>query len=82
MGISGRFIVENEGKAGTIKVLGDPETKTLLGVHIIGDPASEIIYGVTGMIEAKMKLSGINKIVFPHPTVSEVLKEAISQLAH
>jgi len=46
-------------------------------VHMIGNPASEIIYGAAMLIESEMRLEDIKELVFPHPTVAEIIREAI-----
>lgn len=81
MAIAGRFIVENEGKTGTIKVLTGAKYGEVLGVHMIGDPCGEIIFGAGALIEMEMTVDDVKQMVYPHPTVSEALKEAISHIA-
>lgn len=71
---SGRFVAENEGYIGTIKVLTDPEG-VILGVHIIGNPASELIIIGGMMIADRKKVEDFKKYIFPHPTVSEIFHE-------
>jgi dihydrolipoamide dehydrogenase len=44
---------------------------------MIGGYPSEIIYGAGLMIEMEMRIEDIKELVFPHPTVSEVIREAI-----
>ncbi|MCL1868519.1 MAG: dihydrolipoyl dehydrogenase [Paludibacter sp.] len=73
---SGRFVAENEGGAGLCKVLTNKRGE-IIGVHIIGNPASEIIFGTCMAIEQKLTLSQWQKVVFPHPTVAEIIKETI-----
>ncbi len=77
MGIAGRFLIENEGGSGFVKVLVGARHGNLLGVHAIGDGASEFIFGAACMIEMEMRAADVREMVFPHPTVSEALKEAI-----
>lgn len=72
---SGRYIAENTEMDGIVKVIMDKRYRTVLGVHMIGSYASEIIYGAAMMIESEMRVEDIRQIVFPHPTVGEVLKE-------
>jgi dihydrolipoamide dehydrogenase len=55
----------------------DKKYRTLVGVHMIGNYSSEIIYGAAVMIETEMRIEDIKEIVFPHPTVSEVIREGI-----
>ncbi|GAG73844.1 unnamed protein product, partial [marine sediment metagenome] len=80
LNISGRFVAENEKKQGYVKVLTGSQYHEILGVHIIGGAASEMIYGTTAFIEMEMRVEDIKEIVFPHPTVSEAIKEAICQI--
>ncbi len=75
MAYAGRFVVENEGKNGLAKILIGEKYNEVLGVHMIGNPASEMIFGAALMIEMQMRISDVEQIVFPHPTVSEILKE-------
>lgn len=76
MTFSGRFVAENEGGNGICKILVS-EKNTILGVHLLGNPASELITIASMAIEQDMSLSEWAKIVFPHPTVAEILKECI-----
>ena len=80
MRYSGRYVAENEGGNGICKVLIDKKHRHIIGVHIIGNYASEIIYGAAILMETKMVVEDIKEIVFPHPTVSEILREAIFEL--
>jgi dihydrolipoamide dehydrogenase len=76
MAYSGRFVAENEGVNGVCKVLlGDDDT--ILGAHVLGNPASEIITLAGMAIEMKLKAVEWKKIVFPHPTVAEIFREAL-----
>ncbi|PKM68341.1 MAG: dihydrolipoyl dehydrogenase [Firmicutes bacterium HGW-Firmicutes-2] len=77
MNYSGRYMAENEDGDGICKVLIDKKYNRLIGVHMIGNPSSEIIFGVSLMIETEMKIDDIKELVFPHPTVSEILRENI-----
>jgi len=77
MGVAGRFLIENEGATGMVKVLAGARYGDILGVHAIGDASSEFIVAAAAMIEMEMCVSDAGGIVFPHPTVSEALREAI-----
>jgi len=78
---SGRFLAENGKKgAGQAKVVKDADTDVLLGVHLFGAYASEIIWGVAAMIEAELRVKDVREIVFPHPTVGEVVRDAMFEL--
>jgi dihydrolipoamide dehydrogenase len=77
MAYAGRFVAENEGGSGSAKVLVGEKYNEVLGVHMIGGPGSEMIFGAAIMIEMEMRLQDVEQIVFPHPTVSEILKETV-----
>jgi len=77
MAYAGRFMAENEGGNGICKVLVGEKYGEVLGVHMLGNPSSEIIYGACMAIEQEMTLNEMQKVVFPHPTVSEIFKETL-----
>ena len=74
---SGRYMAENEGGDGICKVLIDKQHRKVIGVHMIGNYSSEIIYGAGMMIETEMRVNDIKELVFPHPTVCEMIREVI-----
>lgn len=76
MAYSGRFVAENEGLNGVCKVLLG-EDEAILGAHVLGNPASEIITLAGMAIELKLTADAWKKIVFPHPTVGEIFKETL-----
>ena len=76
MAYSGRFVAENEGVNGICKLLL-AEDDTVLGAHVLGNPASEIITLAGMAVELKLTAAEWKKIVFPHPTVGEIFKEAL-----
>ena len=76
MAYSGRFVAENEGVNGVCKLLFGDDDK-LFGAHVLGNPASEIITLAGMAIELKLKREDWKKIVFPHPTVGEIFREAL-----
>ena len=49
----------------------------LLGAHLLGSYASEIIYGAGMMIEGRQPVKSLQKLIFPHPTVSEIIRETL-----
>ena len=77
MAYAGRFIAENEGGNGICKVLIGEKYGEVIGVHMLGNPCSEMIYGACMAIEQEMTLQEMQEVVFPHPTVSEIFKEVI-----
>ena len=80
MAYAGRFVAENEGGNGVCKVLVGEKYGEVLGVHMLGNPSSEMIYGACMAIEAEMTLKELEEVVFPHPTVSEIFKETLFSL--
>ena len=80
MKFSGRYVAENEGGDGICKVLVDKKTRRMIGCHMIANYASEIILSAGIMIETQMRVDDIKELVFPHPTVGEIVREGIFQL--
>lgn len=80
MTYAGRFVVENEGGNGLCKILVGEKHGEVIGVHLLGNPSSEIIYGACMAIEQEMTLKEMQEVVFPHPTVSEIIKETVFSL--
>jgi len=79
MRYSGRYVAENEAGDGICKLLINKENRNVIGVHMIGSYSSEIIYGAGIMIETEMRIRDIKELVFPHPTVSEIIRESVFQ---
>ena len=77
MAVAGRFLIQNEGGTGLVKVLTGARYGEILGVHALGDGSSEFIVAAAVMVEKEMSVNHASRIVFPHPTVSEALREAI-----
>ena len=77
---SGRYVAENEGGNGICKIVVEEGTDRLVGVHLLGNYASEIIYGAALMIARELRVADIKELVFPHPTVSEIIREALFAL--
>lgn len=77
MAYSGRFVAENEGGEGVCKVIADQATGRILGVHMLGNPCSEIISSACIAIEQGMSAGKLERVVFPHPTVAEIIKETV-----
>lgn len=83
MRANGRFLAEH-GKRGVglCKVVADAETKVIVGVHLLGPYSSEMIYGAAAIIEAELRIKDVKEIVFPHPSVSEVIKDTLFAIEH
>jgi len=72
---SGRYMAENEGGTGVCKLVW--AGRRLIGVHMLGNPASEIITVAATLISREISLEQAKKIVFPHPSVAEILREGL-----
>ena len=77
MAFSGRFVAENEMGNGVCKVILS-EDETVIGAHLLGNPSSELVVIAGIAIERGMKATELASFVFPHPTVAEILKEALA----
>ncbi len=77
---SGRYIAENTDYSGICKVLAEKKSGKIIGVHLIGSYASEIIFSAAMMIECELRVSDVREMVFPHPTVSEIIREAVFKI--
>lgn len=76
MQYSGRYVAEVERGTGFCKLVFDKVTTRLLGAHLIGNYASEIIHGAAILVEGEYRVHDIRQLVYPHPTVSEIIREA------
>ena len=75
---NGKAVAINEN-TGFIKVVAD-ESGKLLGVHMIGPHVTEMIAGATTLVSLGITAEQAGQVVYPHPTLSEVLAEAIHAL--
>ncbi len=76
MQFAGRYIAENEGGYGIMKLI-TLEDGRIIGASMLGNPSSEIIYGMAIAVTRQLTCKDMAKIVFPHPTVGEAFREAI-----
>ncbi len=77
MAYSGRFIAENNDMSGFCKILFDRKSKTMIGAHVMSNYASEFIEICANLITLKTTVAEMKKLIFPHPTVCEIIREAI-----
>ena len=61
---------------GFVKILADAKTDEVLGVHIVGPTASELIAEAVVIMEFRGAAEDIARICHAHPTLSEAMKEA------
>ena len=77
MSYAGRYLAETNGGKGFIKLVVDTDKNRLVGCHMVGSYASEIIMTATMMVDTELNPERLKKFVFPHPTVAEIIREAI-----
>lgn len=77
---SGRYIAENTDYTGICRLVYDADKHTLIGAHIVGNYASEYIVAVANLIDLEVEIDRVKKLVFPHPTVCEVIREAVFEI--
>lgn len=80
MNANGRFLTENEGKRGVCKVVVDADSDRLLGAHLMGGNASEMIFGFSAMLEDEFRVRDVQEISFAHPTIGEIVKDTLLEL--
>ena len=81
MTYSGRFVAENEGETGLCKLVVNTKTQAIMGVHLAGNPSSEFIAAASFAVRMGYTLPEFRQVVFPHPTVSEIIRETVSETA-
>ncbi len=75
--MSGRFVAESGLQAPAMaKLILDADTHQVLGIHVLGSYAAEMIWGASAILETELDIRDLRQIVFPHPTVSELIREA------
>ena len=73
--VLGKAHAENE-IAGEVKVIGDKETDKLLGVHMVGAHATEVIHTAALAVNRGLTVTQLGSLIFGHPVISESLMEA------
>lgn len=73
---NGRALAANDS-TGSVKVVSDVKTDRILGVHIVGPQASEIIMQAVIAIEFAASTEDLQLVCFGHPSLSESLHEAV-----
>ncbi len=70
-GANGKSVIE-EAESGYVKVVLD-ENETILGAQMVCPHATELISEFALLVQKKMTLNDLREVVFPHPTVSEMI---------
>jgi len=76
---NGRSVINKETN-GFIKIIASEETEAILGIHILGDNAAELIHPFLIAKTAGLSVNDLGKVTFAHPTVSEVIKDACNNV--
>ena len=79
---SGRYVAENDEGGGLCKLVICNQTRTIVGAQFLGNYSSEFLFALAAFIELELPLDDIKEIIFPHPTVCEIIKEAVCQYRH
>ena len=74
---SGRHVAENGLSNGICKLIVDKNKETLIGAALMSSYASEYIYALALMIDLQLPLRQVRRTIFPHPTVCEIIREAL-----
>lgn len=75
--LSGRFVAENGlSTAGAVTLVAEKGTGLVKGIHMLGPYAPETIWGAAVALETELTVTDLRQVVFPHPTVSEGIREA------
>ena len=80
MTYAGRYVAEVDQGRGFCKIVLDEDKNRIVGVHLVGSYASEMILSAAMMVDSELPPERIKQFVFPHPTVCEVIREAIFKL--
>ena len=78
MRASGRFAAENTFQGqGAVKVIAGAKDRLILGIHAVGAYAPEFIWGGAALIEQEFRIEDVKQLIFPHPTVSELIRDVV-----
>lgn len=82
----GQFPMKANGRAvaigseeGIIKIISDSKVGQVLGVHVFGEMATEIIATAVLAIDGEYTCDELKQTIFPHPTISEIIKDATAR---
>lgn len=80
MQYSGRYVAETEDGNGICTLVYDAKNDRLLGAQVCATGSSEFIFAVGALIDLEVSLDRIKKLIFPHPTTGEIIREALFEL--
>jgi dihydrolipoamide dehydrogenase len=73
---NGKALASDES-GGFVKVLCEKSSGKLIGVHILGGHATELISSALTSINMNANIKDFTQMIFPHPTLSELIKESV-----
>lgn len=83
----GKFMFKANGRAqtlsdaeGFVKIIGEVDTEKILGAHILGSQATELINTVSLAMRNNLTVSDLINTIFAHPTLSECIKETAGDI--
>ena len=78
---NGRFLAENgvTGQGG-VKLLAEAQSGKILGLTIVAPYAGEMIWGAQELMARGATVDELKAAIFPHPTVSELIREAALEI--
>ena len=62
---------------GFVKTIIDKKTKKILGAHLFGPHATDLLAEAVTIVKTGMTTDDVKRVIHPHPTLSETLKEAV-----
>ena len=75
--LSGRFVAENGlSRSGAVTIVAEAQSRVIRGIQAIGPYTPEMIWGAAAVLEMEFTVEDVRQLVFPHPTVSEGIREA------
>lgn len=66
---------------GFIKVIADKDSDIIVGAHVVGADASELIHELAMAVKFKIKINDLKELIHSHPTLSECIGEAIKDIS-
>ena len=76
--LSGRFVAENGlSRAGAVTIIAEADSRVIRGIQAIGPYTPEMIWGAAAVLEMEFTVEDVRQLVFPHPTISEGIREAV-----
>ena len=75
---SGRFVAEHGlSRSGQVKVVAEKGSRVIRGIQMVGPYAPETIWGAAAVLEMEFTVEDVQQLVFPHPSISEGIREAV-----